>query len=432
MRSALQTGLTLTEFAEIFSAIHPWKLAQIGFGEVATPSLGPTTAFPGRQTANKANCGPCVFEYGYQDGRISRTDIVEAIAQAELLWANFTGFWPSPRYFPQEEIALGNDCRRWWADCCDSENAPDPRNLLQLNWGYVQSVGRELLTLLNNNVAVTRNDADADTIAEVFTSDPVPVPDCTVGDDVRVFFRAADRLDQPLEEWEIRPVRVVIDDSGGAGNWTATINGPAYLLVQPARVLVVNPECQFAVEDDTYVDGLEVYLRSTDTSQQGVALWNDGCAATLQVLCASDLWKKQGLITAQSVTLESEDPVDPCEPMRIEAACVALNQTECPQRLLVNYRAGYPLKNGRMDRHIGRSIAYLAAALLARNFCGCGCDEDNDILGWYRSLRLYGAKENILAVSMKQIENPFGPERGAIMAWETAKNYRLRFLAGLI
>jgi hypothetical protein len=97
-----------------------------------------------------------------------------------------------------------------------------------------------------------------------------------------------------------------------------------------------------------------------------------------------------------------------------------------PERVIVRYRAGYPLDaNSEMDQKYRVAVARMAAAELARPICAC--DEANrELHRWQFDLARTGGSndESYGAVSATDLDNPFGTRRGHVYAWRTVKEIR--------
>ena len=145
-------------------------------------------------------------------------------------------------------------------------NAAGELKSVQLNYGYVQAVGVEHLILIQDNVSITDSDPDGDRVNDLFTFQ-VDVPDGTLTQEIAVYFTETDRNGLPRAKWEIKPLRISINTALMPAQ--ATIIGDAYQFVKPDLVLGFDIKPLVADKADTYVGTVDVYRRTTDTTQQG-------------------------------------------------------------------------------------------------------------------------------------------------------------------
>jgi len=184
----------------------------------------------------------------------------------------------------------------------------------------------------------------------------VPVPDDTQADDVHVYLTASDGLYSglPKLQHEIRPLRVTIDSSGGAGNWIAQIEGDAYLFVKPELYEIDPPEA-VPHEADSYVDEVDVYLRTLDNCQQGVFVLGKPCNSlpcpdedTISLCFAED---KAGIYSASPVTCS-------------EGSMSKRSLPRCPKAIRMNYLAGAQREDGQASEEMLSLISRLALGYL--------------------------------------------------------------------
>lgn len=388
-RASIETLLPLATWAKLMG-ISPYEFSQIGEG------------FP---TENTAQCEHVFFQYSWQQDFLSREEIAKCIQMAEDLIAGELGYYPAPKYitgdvrpYPQH---YSREVRSRGFDARGNQKA------LELTWKKVRGGGSLARSLISANVAVTVTDTDGDGVPDRFSL-TVPTTVTSV-DEIGIYFLEADRNSEPLDEtWRIRPINVVIS----SGN--ATITGHVSLLVKPDLTLRVNAEI-LDVTDAIFVTNVDVYRvyldGSTDTSAQGSAIWethgcdNPPCVVELAPICLL--------------------------PRRAELGFVAVNYnvdgSNCsgePNNVSVNYLAGEPLVNGQMSQTMADIVAHLATALLPVD--KCGCERSDRIIAWWRHVPPAQGEglQQRQNMTGDLSANPFGPQRGAIYAWNKVKRLR--------
>lgn len=393
MHVSIPTLLSIYEWGDVMG-ISPWELAQIGEG------------FP---TVNHAQCGHVVFRYAWQQDYLCREELAHTIAKAEEAVAEQLNFWPAPKWITNEVQPYPRPHNRMLYGY-----AGTPRGqwkALQVNWGKVQGGGLMARTLISAAGAVVMSDNDGDTINDRFTVTVATT--ITDPDEIAIYYAAADRNSEPLEEvWRIRPVNVVI--SGG----NAVITGHPSLLVKPDLESVVDPLILDVTVATNFVTTVEVYRLYLDTTStvadpaQGTALWEDPdceippCSSSWLPLCQIPRNAEMGMIAVdfwQGNTF--------CPPQDRE-----------PDRVNLNYVAGEPLVNGRMSRAMADVVAHLTTAWLPVD--KCGCERADRIIAYWRAIEAVDTK-GVVPITLKQLDNnPFGVQRGALWAWQRVEQLR--------
>lgn len=391
-RASTRTLLPLDTWAAILG-ISPWEFNQMDY------------PFP-----KSAQCKDVIYQFPWQKDHLSREEIGEAIADAERMLADELRFWPAPKYFTGEVVPYPR---------------PHQPNLygyggtirgqmksVELRWHRVISGGafnRTLLGTITDPPDLTALDLDGDGIDETFQA---VITHATIGTltdpyQLALYFVAADRHGQQIDEtWRLRPITVSI-----TGN-TATITGH--------RTLLVNPEIEFAADatkldptdDANYVTSLECYRVFTDDTAtaaspyQGIAEWKtipgciQNCTFQVKELCLGEDDNEMGRVFA-SFGSPSSWPFSDRD----------------PDRLNVNYVAGYPLFNGQMDDVLARMVTYLSVSLLANE--KCGCDRSNRILArWKKPILRFEDNNDAGAQAFSASRNEFPMTEGGQYAYK--------------
>jgi hypothetical protein len=395
-RADTETLMPLDTWAKIMQ-INPWEFNQVG------------TGFPKNSAAQ---CPHVFFQWSWIQDFLSREEVAQTIEMAEHLVASELGYYPAPKYFLDETLNYPRPAQRNLYG-----GAFDNRWQLkgaQLSWKKVQGGGVLARTAISLVGAVVLTDEDGDTVKETFT---VTVPTTlTNSTEIGVYFKASDRNNNEIAEtWRIRPVKVAF--SGG----NVVITGHSALLIVPDLTLRSDAQSLDVTLATNYVTEVEVYRVYRDdtvdttagTSKQGYAMWEAGpcdtppCSMTTAPICLGERDSGLGFV-------------------RVDYSVGDTCKGYAPDRLSVSYLAGEPLVNGQMAPAMADIVAHLATAMLPVE--KCGCDRSNRIIAYWREVGPApgeGLRERLTGLGSH--ENPFGPQRGAIYAWNKVK--RLRILA---
>ncbi len=358
--------------------------------------------YPGKKTNQ---CKAIFQQFQWQQDHLSRSEVAQAIADAERMIADELLYWPAPKYFVDAVVPYPQPIRR-------GGYSVEPKSV-QLPWHHVISGGMFNRTLISTiaGADLAASDLDGDGVKETFTA---TITDAAIGaitdiNELALYFADGDRHGEDVSEvWRVRPVKVSI-----SGN-TATFTGHRTLLVNPALEFSVSPEDLNAATDTNYVTSLLCYRAFTNTHStddmpyQGVAMWNnvpgcsEGCTFSIKAVCLGQFQNEQGRVTA-SYGLDC--------PFSYE-----------PERLQINYLAGLPLVNGQMEPEMAKAVTYLSTSLLAHE--KCGCDQSNRILAYYRARVIKFQDNSASATAYANSTNPFPATNGGAWAWARVKNWR--------
>lgn len=395
MRASFDTLLSLFEWGRIMG-LSPWDLAQLGVG-FAHPA--------------SAQCEKVFYQYFWQQDFLSREEIAEAIQKAEDMIAQELQYYPAPKYFVDEKhlyprpaerylFGAGTDKRFMW-------------KTVQTDWGFYQSPGLLTRTLVAAGAVVTLTDRDGDGINETFTIGPI-LTGITDPTTIGAYFTLSQRLQADIDEtWRVRPINVSI--VGG----NLTITGHSTLLVLPALEETTNPQILDVTNLSNYAATLDIYqilpdinLTTTDPAQ-GTAVWDPmpgdcqstPCAPIILPICVNATDVDNGIVSVDYIISGNNCPTSNRE----------------PDRLHLNYVAGVPLVNGRMNPDYANIVAHLATALLPNG--KCACDRAQRIIDWWR--RFPNDTDVQRPMTQQEInENRFPANRGGEYAWKRVMNLR--------
>lgn len=379
--------LSIDQFADVIG-LNPWGVAQVAKNLPAG-------------TGN--NCRCALYERSWmEDDKFSRAEIAKSINSAERMFANKMGYWPAPKIFEGKVQPFPRPAGRY-----------EPIPAIKLAWGYVQAIGKTVLTQVGDEHDVVREATMGEPTFKDSFEVIVPVPSGTLASEIEVYFTPTDRSNLRLADWQIRPVVVSIEGIN------AVITGPSYLLAKPSHMQKMPPKNLDATDEETYVSKVVVYRRTLDTCQQGQLIWLKGDCSTTPCqdkavnACFQVVSGRHSKLQASQVTTCSGNSLTATD----------LYRDYLPDKVSVNYIAGYPLQdNGLMNEWHAQIICWLAAALMVCETCACGCVRD--MLKEYRSAPTYdtgGDDTDItraLTMTPTKLGEGFGiPRLGAIMAW---------------
>jgi len=412
MRSLYPNLLSLSEWAQ-YMGLDPWVMA--GFCNAPAPI----------NSSTQKCCDGVWSEFTFQRNQLARTDVSSAIQQAEEMFATSIGYWPAPKTIAGEQRDYP------WGDGLTAPKGMINRNgsfkSVKLRYGYAQAMGKETYELLETATLtptyamgyVTTKDEKA--VPDHFTL-TVTLPTGMTPDEIRVYHTAANRLNEPREQWEIRPLAISMSGQD------ATITGDAWLFGKPKTLISIPTDCLDATDvNGSYVANVEVWQCHLDQTQHGNFIWEDydcasvPCGETRKSFCATIRQEQCSFVVPRPATYDTE-----LESFKWSTECFPA----APRRLEANYRAGIPLVNGKMETRHGKTIAMLAASLLDCEVCACNCTKDR--LMKYSQYESFlqsdgnGAYANKTWSRVKNSRtelNPFGERYGQIQAWMLARNW---------
>lgn len=384
------TQLSLFEWAEVLQ-ISPWEVAQIGDGV---------------PLKSDRHCSDVFFQYGWQRDHLSREEVADAIRNAEDTIAMHLGYYPAPKFIAGEPSRYPEHFNTViYGDPVTPKGQWKP---IKLDWKYVQGGGLFNRTEISANESVTLSD-EGTGVNDTFTLSVATT--VTDPDEIAIYFSAANRLGEDIsEKWRIRPINVSI------ASGTATIKGHVTLLVDPA--LQVDSDADpLDAGAAPYVTTVDVYRAFRDTT-------------------ATDANPKQGTAEWDKVPGDDDDAVVLTKGIRLGAynsklglVTVQIPQTwpqqRQPDKVSINYEAGIPRVNGRMNKQYAQMVARLSVALLARH--KCGCERTNRIMRYWAEWPSTGDGTQTRArpLTTSEIDSPMGPRWGARWTWEQIQRLRL-------
>lgn len=396
----VKTLLSLEEFVEQIQFM-PWWFAQIGAGFPTTWNYG---------------CSDVTFQKAWQSNdALSREEVAQAVATAEGLIADALGFPVAPQYFEGETVQYPTPIQFSQLNTMWTMNGD--YKPVTTNWKHIQSVGVQYQTLVEAASAVTYTDEDSDAVEDTFEV-TATVPAGTVASEIKLFFTDTDRLGKDQVYYEIRPISVTISGV------TATIKGSKWLVVKPVKYLGIHPVSLDQSDSANFITEVDVYRQQVDLSQAGSLIWNNRpwfpcnqppCSVQINVGCFENGNSELGEILPQPAQWDADTS---------SWAYECLRRNDAPDKVAVNYVAGYPRQaDGRMHAPFARAVTALAASLLEKR--KCGCSRANKILDTWQSYPGEGevsSEKRRLILTAERINSGWS-KNGAVEAWNIIKDY---------
>ena len=418
-RATVPTLLSLDRYARLMG------LNPVHFSGAAGPVYWPEVG----------NCDDIWPQYAWQDQYeyVSREELAVAIADAENDIKSELGFSVAPVWETEEVHVFqapehhGVEYVPWYTDSPTSVKA---------DWGYINSAGRRLLTLVEATASVSYTDPDGDLWNELATV--VSATTVTNKQEIKLYF--AGHSGDP--EWEIRPLKDVVIAAG-----VATITFDSWLGLDPALWNAVPTATSLAASAPinpeiagNYVDEVDVYQETTSIAlATSEFLWEkhgyyllglvcpgcngagcEVCALTTQDGCLSVRDARGGIVTPFPATFDDDNSV------WVKAAMSGCRQ---PDMVKITYHAGIIdpkyLRGESLDplsEWYAQAIAWLATSRLDREICACeGVKRYVDEL--QRDLTKSGREAFYIRYESMDIFNcPFGTHVGEVRAWNRVQS----------
>lgn len=357
-----------------------------------------------------SSCSDPVLQYTWQyraGGRPGRTEIAQAISQAEDLIYRQLKFPIAPDYFTDEIDFIGVNGRYGIGFGYD-------RAAIRTNNRWLIELGAPKYTPVTT-AQIAWIDGDGDSYPGVGVIDLVDIAEDVKEDELHAFYPDVG----PDKNWEIRPITVKIDRTTGA----AQIAFARHLCVLPELQERLDATGVDGMDDTNFIDAVTVYRLTTDRSQIGhVEYMCGGCglctACTSQSvnICGGILDPRNGLVALQPAMWDETNAA------YVPARCVWVTP---PARVILNYRAGFTNKRiipGEVTpryTELERATAYLALSLLDRDWLTC--EQIRNLQAHWRfdlaKSESSPAQSSSFRLDPYILRCPLGTTRAAIYAW---------------
>lgn len=366
----------------------------------------------------------------FQNEWLSRREISQAIMRAEQMIADELGYWTAPKVILNEKHGYPRmDYARSY-----KQNVHLARNLMgtrdgkdyksiTTDWSYIQGVGTMVETQLADAI-----DVSMDETCTVFTAS-ITLPDTPTGlEEYHIYFHADDRyLTEPKEQWELRDVTFSVNGT------TLTITGGAYLLMTPTKRMGRKWEC-LELTDKNIVDKLAVWEFNLDITNHGTIQWGVRPCVTSPTGCNDIEIKNTCLVRDDTETMATIRPTPKSYNVTTQL-WESYSVTTAPDWVVINYVAGVPLVNGKVDNRYAVPTFLLAASLLEGQAAECGCTGVKDRLKRYNAIETIRLKEldfeqsvaysdRVLATK-EHLNSRWGGRYGAVQAWQQIKSIQM-------
>lgn len=352
-----------------------------------------------------ASCAAIWYQYAWQNvDAVSREDLAEAIQQAEADMAKELGFFLAPSWVEEE--------RQRWTFSIPSEirfaqhvglTQRMMRKSIRADWGKIISGGIRGLDPIVVPTGVGQtwvwSDEDGDGENDTLTIGTIAFGTVTDPAEVAVYFAGHDAD----ERYRIRPIAV--DIAGGE------IVISRWLLVDPVLWEGQQGEID-GLDDSNFVASVDIYRLYNDPSQQAQFEWEPlpeeecdyACGYWYQSACLGLRDRRRALLVPYPGTYDVATD-------QFSQDIFARDRE--PDRVTFWYLSGEELDGHyEMTRFWQRAVAYYATALLHRQVCGCEALE--------RLVGLWREPPDLEKEHWpdRALSNPFGPQRGAVFAWD--------------
>jgi hypothetical protein len=254
--------------------------------------------------------------------------------------------------------------------------------------------------------------------------------------ELMVYFKTADRWSNPsvsdpdaMAAFRVWPVEITI--SGG----TATIVGRAWLVglpvLQEGTSSPVDPST--ASNMATHLDVYRLSIDPTGTStanSQGVFFWDTGPGPNCYCAVSTTSPANSAYDPAAEAYALARVGIHDAENGLIVAGEAAYNSStglwveqglsQCrePDRVQLRVQWGQALVRSHMEHHLQLMVARLAMAEMGRRICACE-SANRELHEWQFDIsRSGGMNEEQFAVSLNDLDNPFGTRRGHVWVWK--------------
>jgi len=394
-------------------------------------------------------CSNIWSRYSWQQSDIvSHQDLAQVILEAEDELANHLGYWPAPRWIPNEMHQYPGFYRPELTTV-EGRKYPDGlRATVNAKWGKVVTTGPRAVALVGTATAtggtLVYQDLDADGFFETARVDMTT----TLTDirELKVYF-----VDQNGDQrWEIRPVR-----SKALSGGVATFLFDSWLFIDPGLLGAYTTDAGFAAievsDTSNYVSSVDVYREYADPTAAASQFFWEPTDCNVCSACAVSLE------TGGSILLETAGTTSTCTVcgLTYQDGCLMVRDVE--NGILIPAPAAYDSDvgdhvlttygvardpdivklwyyAGDVDEYYLRgtgteplsdfwaqTIVALATARLHRPFCSCS-NVTSLAERWREDIAFSGGDSSYI-VNFDSLDNPFGTRRGELFAWKRVASF---------
>lgn len=375
-----------------------------------------------------SQCDEVWAQYQWQDPtKACREEVARCIAEAERDIADALSYWPAPVWIEDERHEYPRPYRR---DLVGTGlNVRGRYKSLSLNWGHVIYGGQKATELLSDDpVSFTTMDTDGDGFLETAKFEIAGVSATLNVCQVRAYFKEYDAVDDencrtdPASTgadpvWEVRPLRCTLSGT------TLTVYCKVWQLFRPQLNEVMDWEAINADSATSFVDELLFYREYPDPETQVTFLWgedgvcvDEACAWATQQGCLRVKMPRQAIVVPQPATWDDTNE-------QFDASSWAQNYE--PNALRVWYRAGLLPERASvpacelLQQYWAETIMMLATSRLDWPICTCG--NVLTLVDRWREDAAETTETRTFAISMADLDNPFGTRLGELQAWHRVK-----------
>jgi len=344
-------------------------------------------------------------------GRIGREELANSIAECEDILESHLNFHLAPKWTTHLESFPHQGPGYWY-------NTVGP---LQVDRGYLIEMGVQAKGSVALGADITWADPDGDGYFE--TGTVTGVTSVTDPSELVVYYPGVGGDDA----WEIRPIKVTLN---GAGGFVITFNRELCVIPEELEGYKVR-----AVEGSTtgnFLSEVDVFRKYTDPSVQGRYVWAPGdwcnvcggnCKYSEQSACVIIREPRLGFLTSTPADWDTTE---------LAFSTTKFDTCRWPDRIRFWVRSGWrnmtlPYPNIQMDPMWTRILTHFVLARIGRPLCGCDATE-HESRYWAEDLSLVvgdSAVSRSFRTRAALLDNPLGPQRGAIQAWQFIERFKL-------
>jgi hypothetical protein len=357
------------------------------------------------------------YEWQASDG-VSRDQVARSIRQAEDSIEQYLGYSLTPQW-RNDRINLPDYYRAEFARWRSVGNRWNP---FTAPWGRFIQAGARAKDIIEINAPITWATPPTEDPATNWPyTGTITIVGATFDDvnEIRVYY--PDQSGNDLAD--IRPITV----SYNSGTETLTITVSRQLCVKEPLFESVNvttrPVRGEVAYNSNFISEVDVYRVYNDASNQGAIGWNmwNGCPSCTDNGCAACTSNAQQICVQaarpdhSSLIWGSATYSDAYGIYEFSDWC----GLQAPEFISLNYQAGYPLQNGRMNPLLARAVMDLSMSMIERPPCGCITRRFEEAQKDLRQV----AKGESYDLSPLYKSSPFGTKRGAVEAWRVISQY---------
>lgn len=374
---------------------------------------------------DKGACTDSWMQHSWQSNQLlSREDVAREIALAEDSIANVIGYWPAPKYVPDENLTFPKHYRkgleRGFYDISGNPHA------FSLSKKRLVKLGRRVITTLSSAVAVAYTTEDSDSYDETATitatvDEDIPITELRIaypgrGADETYFIRDPKSVSRSGTTVTFVYARYQMIDADLWEAYPTDTSDPQQVNLDLVPSVLSTVDIVRDVIDGTLPCAT---FKWTNRSSSCGVCGGAGCSQCTQTGCCLIENEKLSLVRPWPATYSTETKTwtyaNPDYSQDPDSVNISYQSGQIADR----YKLGFVYDP--LDEILARSIAWLATARLS-SVCGClNIQEEKDDLRRDITTSTRGAQFTRIPDKSDVYTNPFGTRRGEVRAWQTVR-----------